>query len=337
MNAFTKRNAIVASLLALGAGSAAAVPFEVEGIATQITKKAEIVSGVPTIGKLVCNGADIYLTNTTVITTPTTTIGIDQLVDPTPFPQRATAFLNGTCIADGDTNAQGNAIAANLYVEPAENVLVGPVTRPNNAGPLKIMGVRVIRLTNATTNSRIHAPLPTNAYGFEIDINSIPDGDEASAEGYVVPAAGSTPATLYAYAIETTGGTILPDRAASMVAIQRADARVDGAQGKMEVRGGCMFDPLSPAVNTRNVTIEVQAYNTANPPRLVWFPVPDEDTGNAATCTRDPGTNFGVYRLRNDAFTLPGGVAPTRVRASIAGVRDADGKQLYKTADMTSR
>lgn len=333
MRAPNKYSLVAACLFGLAAGPAFAVPFAVEGITRDIKLEAG-PSG--TIGKLTCNGAVLHLTPSSVITTPTTRITPEQLIDPTPFPGRTTAFLNGTCIADGDST-NGVALITNLYVEPAENVLVGPVTKLGaNRTQFGIMGVRVVRLTNATTAGRIHAPLPTNAYGFEIDLTTVPDNDESSAEGYLVPGTESTPPTLYAYAIETTAGTARP--APSNVTIQRADVANDAQrqQAKIEVRGGCMF-PASTPGTTRQVVIEIQDRNPATG-ALNWIRVSDSRTGGAVSCVQDPAApGFGVFRLRNDAFRIPSNAAPARVRASIPGVLNAELKQIYEVAEMTAR
>lgn len=167
------------------------------------------------IGTIRCNGAEVQINTTTRINSPTTRLTPDKLADPAPIvaglknPDGTdrSGFIGGTCIVDGDDPAQPGSprVAANLYVELAENVLVGPSTK-TPSGAFGIMGVRVVRLTNEMTAGRIHAPLPMNAYGFEIILNQVPAGDLSSAEGYVDRTV--NPPVLYAYAIETSGGPV---------------------------------------------------------------------------------------------------------------------------------
>lgn len=352
MNATFERNAVLISLLACAAaGSASAAPFSVEGPVGSI-KLATTAAATPTdpVGTITCNGVEINITGQTRITSPTTTLSMKQLANKATIlgARNPEGFIGGTCIIDGDDGgAAGPKVAQTVFVEIAENVLVGAASAPLAGYNFAIMGVQVKRLTSGDTQGRIVAPLARNAYGFEINLGSVNAGDASSAEGHLGwDAANPNVPVLYAHTIETSGGRPRADSPEMLanVAIQRADITGAGTQFKVEVRGGCV---ILASNATRQVKIEVPDGETA-PGVTRWVQVRNaKDGGATAPCVRDPAAtngNFGTYRLRNDNFRLTfSSGAPQKVRASlvdangVAVVKDSSGNTLYAEADPVVR
>jgi hypothetical protein len=327
-----KKSLAVAALLAMVGKAAFAVPFVVEGKLTYLnvtyTTSADGLSQTLNAGSTVkCNGSTIYLTPGTVLSTPTGPISPSQLMSSKIFPGRAlipasdvpagvtaqrSAFMGGTCIIEGDDDEtpNGGRKATAMFVEPAENVLVGPTT--NEPGmPFSIMGVKIKMLAPYPGGSelvdnyepdnvgRIKASTPTNAIGMKIRLSTVGKGDESSAEGYL-----SDDRTIfYAFAVETTGGDPVDPQTYAVASILRADVTFTNAQSsKIEVRGGCTLGPQ---------TITLQFLNTSR--QLI----------DSATTTT-PCAADGTFRYRNDQFSTVGRPAPSYVRAAADGIHYTD-------------
>jgi hypothetical protein len=304
-----------------GAAFAQTVPFTVEGKLTYVDIQYVDGTKVAPTSSIKCNGSTIFLTDATVISTPTNIIKAPLLISnrvlpgraliaaadaPSPATAQKSAFMGGTCIVEGDDDqTPGGRKATSLFVEPAENVLVGPTTSVKG-GPFEIMGVKVKLMSlwpgpNSGESSenylpdpmgRIVARSPINANGFKIKLSTVEKGDESSAEGYL----SDDRKTFHAFAIETTGGTPLVPAGTPAAAILRADVTfVSATRVKLEVRGGCTEFP-------QQVAVELLDANT--PPNVIA-------TG-ATTCTD------GTYRYRDDQFaTSATRPVPTSVRASV--------------------
>lgn len=312
--------------------------FAVEGILESIDTVAGTARCNGTL--ITLNRAAVGTTPATVITSPTATLGFAQLTDPTPFTnsgfspltgQARRGFIGGTCIAEGTEAANGRLDTVNLFVEIAENVLVGSTTNAPGQ-PFAINGVQVVPVTDP----RMPAVKPASGYfdqqgrpllnpltlqprmdvtrnefGFGVDLASVPARDLSSAEGYL-----GTDGRLYAHTIETTGGSLL--FAEPRASIQRAQCRNEAGGGRdsIEIRGGCL---LPAGVTTANV--EVFRHDGGTATRLL--------NGNAAqnvACTvpagapavTAAGARQGLFRYRNSALTLANDACPASLAVRLA-------------------
>lgn len=355
-----KKSLIVAAILAASSSAALAVPFAVEGKLTRIDAVNKEVE---------CNGTRVKLVDVattgipaTVYTTPTSTISFAQLASDVALPGQTlpagqSAFIGGTCIIDGNSDATGTILyAETFFVEIAENVLVGPTT--NLPGqPFAIAGVPIVILGdyddgvnksvldpyaqyemvqdpvtkqmvprrdesgnlvllkdangNPVAPPRIHSVAPTNQFGYEVDLKTVPQLDESSAEGHMM-----SDGKFYAHVIETSGGerkdlTVIEPTAT----VLRANGRIRSATRiELEIRGGCEFK--DPTLTSMPVLIRVDngdAWVNPNAPTVAASP----STTNA-TCTREVGTNGGVYTYKRD-YNKPAAYAqPTKVIVRVA-------------------
>jgi hypothetical protein len=135
-------------------------------------------------------GVNVTILSTAVISTPSATITIAQLTDPTPLPGRSSpGFIDGTGIVFSGQSVGGVVTTNDLTIEPGETVLLGPITHVNctNANCtapgnfIGVLGVPVIPLADP----RMPANPSRNVFGFEIDMSQ-PGllGVGASLEGY---------------------------------------------------------------------------------------------------------------------------------------------------------
>lgn len=308
MFTLNKRSAIVLGALAAAAGTVSAGDFSVEGRVTNIVSDPANPGAV----KLECNGVVITVPSTATVTSPTNTISAAGLLTTKTFPGRSTAgWERGTCIIEG-TNTDETNVASSVYVEPAENVIVGEVSeQATTTTPMKLRGVTIVPLTRDHTDGLIVMKPPKNEFGVEIKLETVPKGDLSSAEGYL----SDDGKTLYAYVIETSGGDQAGDTTAPLATVQRADLVTRNAANftyKVEVRGGCTFMGTG---TTQTVNLEVLSgtkQSTTVPPTTEpnWIQM-----GNV-TCTLDPAApGNGLYRYRNDNFRTT--AVPTAIRARV--------------------
>lgn len=183
-------------------------------------------------------------------------------------------FTYGTVIAEGfyDTGAGANVFHANhLEVDPAENVLLGPVTG-SAAGVVKVNGVEIELLKDSrlsTNPDSPGSPLYLNDSGFEIDPTSIipvptapnppppaPAPLPSSVEGYF------SGTKFYAHLFEYGGpGLLAPLHDTTLptnhprISIERAEVRDLGTSFDIEVRGHVTTPPPLDAVRH---TIEIR-------------------------------------------------------------------------------
>lgn len=184
----------------------------------------------------------------TPISSPTASLTLEQLLDPTPLPGRTQeGFVRGTAIVTGTTNANGVVTAADVFVEPAENVVVGVVTA-NDGGLLQLNDMPISFLTDA----RIPAAPLKNAFGFEILASSIAPGTPASVEGYYASD------TFNAFLMEVDGPAQLVDPN-PQISILRADSRErtpNNQRGdEVEVRGAVTTAHVAPGVTTQTIRV----------------------------------------------------------------------------------
>jgi hypothetical protein len=336
----SKKAVFVGLALSSASSLVMAAPFAVEGKLSQMNIDTTTLGVAGAGNHVVCNGTTIYLSPTTVYSTPTGTITADKLISPTPFPgkllvepdapsapnSQGSAFIGGTCIIEGDEGSTPTSrVATSVFVEMAENVLVGSTTNAPGA-PFEIMGVKVVLLAPKPIGTalvpagsvvepeeRVVAVPVRNGTGMKVDINSVLKGDESSAEGYLGVTDGQK--IFYAHTVITTGGTPVDKQNYSEASIFRADMTFSNTTTvKLDIRGGCTFvgatTPLPMVIQVDRGTVWVNALNgTLN------------STVTTTPCTLDPATGQGTYRYRNDNFRasatpLPG-TLPTKVRAFV--------------------
>ncbi len=238
------------------------------------------------------------------VTTPTATLTLAQLASTTVFPGRTQAgFVGGTAIVEGtwdNTNARIDATA--VFVEPAENVLIGVVTANNPTTGLAINGVAISPLP--ATELRMPS-LPTRTpEGIEVFPASIPVGTFIAAEGYF--SAGK----FYSFSLEPDAGT--PVTQVPQVTITRAQVKEQTPNNQrgdsVDVRGAVT---TTHTTGTVNQTVRVYRVDTINGVRT-------ETSLGTATAFVDPLTpGVAAYSFRITTPTTTNavlGTAPTRVK-----------------------
>lgn len=212
-------------------------------------------------------------------------------------------FLGGTAIVTGTSSAASGVVAQTVFLEPAENVLLGRVTSVPNAdgtGSLSIEGTSVVLIGKkmggqipkpvAGETEIFNACIPgkgvINGFFIEIPASALEKNTEAAAEGWW-----GNDGRFYAFLIEGEGTV---EKQTLDVAILRASCRNrGGARGlEISIRGGV----AAPANATGTVDFGVMTgttftnYNipTAVVPDLVdprygTFDIDENVTGSAAT------------------------------------------------------
>jgi hypothetical protein len=229
----------------------------------------------------------------TVIRTPTAHITVAQLLDPTPFPGRAQAgFFQGSAQASGLYDTVANELVAkDLFVEPAENVLVGPI-RNLTANGAVVNGVPVL-LTN---DLRIPAEVVQNEFGFAIQPATVAADSISSAEGYF------DGANLRAFLIS------VDDPAATLV---NANPQVSITRARVRDRGDNRYDldivgavTMFHAPGATRQRVEIRRVDT-------------NALLGEVQARRAAGTNFGRWSQSFDRLT---GTVPAQVRATSQSV-----------------
>lgn len=346
---------LVAAALAASSAPVFAVGFSIEGKLTAFYGNIE--GTTPATGADVkavkCNGTLVVLKDgldaKTVYTTPSSAnVPKAAYFSTTALPgysdSTEVALKDGTCIIEG--NSVGSTFYADtFFAEPAENVLVGPVTSGPNE-QFAIMGVPIVLLTSDTTHlqnpdnttdpnkgvpdpeKRIVASIPVNQFGYPVVLSTVPKDDLSSAEGYLVGG------KFYAFALETTDGSPRtagpnePPPALPAPTVQRGTLEYrSSTSSRMEIRGGCMIGNATTigvagtAPNrTQAIRVVVDSTPRTTSPVTTWHmpnnasaaepnmvnPIPN-DAGTNATCTEEATTpGSGVYRFRVDNYTYGG-------------------------------
>jgi hypothetical protein len=213
-----KLASIMAAVVATIPAAHAQVPCEIEG---PISAVEDNLDGTGTITVM---GMTIQIPATAVITTPTTTLTMAQLADPSPLPGRTQAgFIGGTAIVVGTVPAGGQVTAESVFTEPAENVVLGVITS-NAPDPLTVNNVPIVLLSD----SRMPAGPPLNDLGIAVALDDLPLGTTTAIGGYF------DGANFQAFSFEAGGGAAAEKT--PLVGITRAAGRNGG--GRLEVRGG---------------------------------------------------------------------------------------------------
>ena len=292
----------------------------VEGELREITLTAGSLPA-PTGILIDCSGVKFRLNAQTRITSPTATLTLAQFNSDVEFPSAPymigstvtrKGFRGGTCIVNGSVvpNADLTMNATDVFVEMAENVLVGPLFANGTVMGVpvkqiaddrmptakKAAGLFTANLTHPGTTEMIR-----NQFGF--GVSTVPPGDLIAAEGYR-----GVDGALYAHTIESTGGSVI-EPATPRPSIQRAQCQNSPGnvlRDSIEVRGGCILPG-----NTASSTIRLFGITPAGT-QQEYLPSP--------ICTRTvapAGTNpgMGSYRYAISRFNLSGDACPTEIVA----------------------
>jgi hypothetical protein len=262
-------------LPALAAAPAAAqMTVDLEGTITAINATSQ--GSIMTV-----MGIDVLIPSGTPITSPTANLSLSQLMG-SALPGRTVAgFLGGTAIISGFSGSSVSGVeatATSVFVEPAENVVIGPL----GAGSASILGTPLELLTDARVPG-----MAINAYGFTINPAVVPAGTLAGVEGYF--ASGK----LYAHTLEVDAPippAVNPNL--PQVSVLRVSCEPGG---RLEVRGGGYL----PSGRINN-TVTVRYNNGVN------------RSGTATAIVDDlAAPNFGLYRFRADVNRCPSTVTVT--------------------------
>jgi hypothetical protein len=315
----SRRLLLSASAIVLGLGLAAASPAWAQVVVPDASIEGPLQSVTHTSGSITLDGelvtwvGEMRVMDVTVrvledatIHSPTATLTLNQVDAPPALPGRSqNGFLGGTAIVTG-ASAAGILYATDVFVEPAENVIVGEATGAVD-GDVTVNNVRAVALTDP----RIPAGPPINGFGFEVIPSTIPVNSLLAIEGYF--AEGTPKGVLHYHTLEADGGTLV--RAGTReVSILRAQCRIrGGGRDELEVRGGTHNPAATP------VTIEISDPTITTPtpaqPEVGWRRL----TPTAAPVVDTTVTpRQGLYRFRRDNLNLPGSVCPAFVRASVA-------------------
>lgn len=245
----TKLNAISTFMIAsLVSASAAAAPLALDGKITEIALDGSTITVM---------GVTVTIPAGTLINSPTKSLTLAELASQTSLPGReliagfigGTAIINGlTAFDPGNTLFFGQNIAEDVFVEPAENVLLGEVTaNPGDGVNLEVSGVTLQQLDD----SRIPAGVPIDANGLAINLATTPLGAAAAAEGHF-----GDNGVFYYFLIETVGDSgCATCRPADAVSVTRARCRDND---EIRVLGG-----VADVDGQLSATVEIVNFGTA--------------------------------------------------------------------------
>ncbi|QLG61330.1 hypothetical protein [Halorarum salinum] len=214
------------------------------------------------------------------MSSPTADLMIGDLAGD-PFPGRGSTpgFLGGTAAPVGTTMDTGGVVTADtLFVEPAENVIVGAVTEnttETNGSNEDAINEGTFAVQDTVIRTAQDPRLPFSAVveaGFTVDVSTVPEGSLAEVEGYY-----GDDGVLYAHTLVVEEGETDGQPSTS---ITRAEC--DDDDGELEVRGES---------STPDGSISVYDHNT------------DELLGTTAIEQGDGST--GEFRLRANVEECP--------------------------------
>lgn len=284
----------------LGFSQAISLPGVAMAEGTITSVSAVNAAGIVTMNVM---GMTILVRPGVPITTPSATLTLAQLASTTVFPGRTQAgFVGGTAIVEGTWDATASRIdATSVFVEPAENVIIGIVTA-NGATGMAINGVPVTQLP--ATELRMPS-LPTiTPEGVAVFAASVPVGTPIAASGY------HSAGRFYSYLLEPDTGT--PVTQVPQVTITRAQVREQTPNNQrgdnVDVRGAVTTTHTNGTVNQ---TVRVYRVDVINGVRT-------ETSLGTATAFVDPLTpGVAAYSFRVTTPTTNNavlGTAPTRVK-----------------------
>lgn len=260
--------AVAALLLPFSMAQAQTVPSLVEGPIGAVADDGAGGAWITVVDITVHVPAGVFTSGSA--TSPTATLSQAQLLDTTPLPGRTQpGFVGGTAIINGTSTVGGDLIADDLFVEAAENVVIGIVTA-NDACALELQGVPLVQVTDA----RMPFGQAINGGGFEVNYCAMPVNGSAAIEGYFSNGA------LYIFSFESDDAPIVSTE--GVVTITRANCKGN----RLEVRG-------STSATTGEVTVSDADEGTVFGTEAILI---------------DTVTNTGTYRFRQNVGSCPANV-----------------------------
>ena len=279
--------ALMAAPEAAKAQAAAPVIFEIEGPITDFDANA---------GTIEVMGVTINVPAGMMVQTPTSEFPLSELG--APMPGKRNGFVGGTGIVLGES-LEGVVTATEVFTDLSENVVIGESTGFNDVERLTINGLPV----RPIKNSRMRAAPVTDAFGFRINVSTVPAGTFVAAEGYLVQNRNGK--VLYYHHLEAEAGELV-NAGVPEVSINRAQCRDRGvgtARDELEVRGAVHL-PTTVATGTAGGNIGLQ----------IRFGASWQSVGTLVPVTADGvDPRFGEYRFNEGAFNFDG--CPDEVRA----------------------
>jgi len=292
-----------AAVSRLAAQVAAPTPSSIEGTISEIAVNAAGETIMTVMGVNVLIPASLETDQ--LITSPSKFLTLAQLRSETILPGRsALGFRQGTAIITGTWDrANSRMVADSVFVEPAENVLLGEVTAlPPEAGPnavAAINGVQVVILPGADSGNPAAELLPrvgTTGLRHEVGVplTSILPGAQAAAEGYF--AAG----VFNAFVVDASDGVPLVNTAQAVVTRAQSTERTPNATrgDEFDVRGGT-YSPGGAA--QRAALYRVDTINNVKTYTLIGAPV---------ATVADVNPSFRTWRITGTTPTLRAGQPP---------------------------
>ncbi len=285
----------VAALLSAVAGvvhaQAVPMPFEIEGPITSVD---------PALRTIEVMGITISVpvrTPRIPIVSPTATVTLAQ-INGARMPGRSErGFIGGTAIIVGNVLANGTYEAQDVFVEPAENVLRGPLACTT---PLRIGGQA--GCSDGTelrplTDARMPAGPIKNQFGFAINAATLTQGTFAAVEGYY----SEIDRVIHYHTLEIAGDAELAVQG-HQVSVQRANCRIrGGSRDEIEIRGGVTNGTRTALA--ANTEVQVTLAQRGGRTRTISVPV--------ISSLDAPG--FGSYTLQANNLNYPVSGCPATV------------------------
>jgi hypothetical protein len=318
MNRYKVINAILTTAISLWASSTKAAPVELDGtISTVKTNKDGTVS-------LTVMGVAVNVPKEVSITSPSAVLTLAQLADTAPLPGRSQAgFVGGNAFVTGETDPSTGVItASDIFVEPANNLLLGVVTS-KGGGPLKVNHMPV-ELSN---DPRMPCAPPKNKYGMPVDIKNLASGTPILIEGYY------DGGSFRAFNLEIRGKSTVasPHPQIAIIASKCWERAPNSSVGdEVEIRGAVTMTHTPAEATTQ--TIRVFRIDNGV----------DTMLGDAIAKRDSDDPNYALFDFKiatppsSDAVL---GAAPTRFRVVniSAAMVESDVTDLVKDMPLTSR
>lgn len=256
-------------------------------------------------------GVPVILSASTRVHSPSAFLTFNQLMNNTRMPGRTQrGFMNGTAIATGTQDANGVMTAVNLSITPAENVVVGMITK-NSGGLLEVNQMPV----KFCTDARMPGRGAMNAFAIPIDLASVVVGTTATLEGYYDDASTFQSINLY---IDTFAPPLSTAPQVSFMVLRATEQITKGDD--VEALGGVTFFHAGGA-NTQTINLY----------RVDGKAVSLIGSGIA---TRDNVfTNYGLFKIK---VTTPVSADPALSKAPsiLRAVNISPGAGMASTEDL---
>lgn len=259
-------------------------------------------------------GVPVIIKSTTRLHSSTSLLTFTQLMNITKMPGRLQrGFMNGTALVRGSQDSNGVMTAVDVSLQPAENVVVGMVTK-NSGGQLLVNQMPVKFLNDA----RMPGRGAMNAFAIPVDLTVVPAGTTCSLEGYFDDAGTFQSVNLY---LDTNAPPLSTAPQVAFI-VARATERLPNTQkgDDYDIRGGVTFFHAGGAT-----TQSISVYRIDN--GVATFL-------GSTTATRNPlFPNYGFWQLKGSTFPSADpvlGNAPTVIRA----INTSPGANAASTEDI---